>query len=102
MNSENIPVIVGVGQVTKKEASSVVGGSPVDLMAEAVKIAAEDGGLTKECLQKSDLLISTSLFSDDGIINPPGCVADKLNLSDASCMFSGFGGICHTPCCITP
>lgn len=93
MASENIPVIVGVGQVTKKEASSVHIGSPVALMAEAVKIAAEDGGLTNERLQKADLLITTSLFSDDGIINPPGCVADKLNLAGARCRVSGFGGI---------
>lgn len=93
MASENIPVIVGVGQVTKKEVSSVHDGSPIALMAEAVKIAAEDGGLTKELLKKTDLLITTSLFSDDGIINPPGCVADKLNLADARCRVSGFGGI---------
>ena len=92
MTSENIPVIIGVGQVTRKEASSVQGGSPVDLMAGAVKVAAEDGGLTGQILAKADLLITTSLFSDDGIINPPGCVADKLNLDGARCMVSGFGG----------
>ena len=92
MVSENIPVIIGVGQVTKKEASSVQGGSPVDLMAEAVRLAAEDGGLTKQVLEKADLLITTSLLSDDGIINPPGCVADKLNLATAKCMVSGVGG----------
>src|SRR5512138_423039 len=93
MASENITVIVGAGQVTKREASSVIGGSPVDLMAEAVRSAAQDGGLTRQCLQKADLLITTSLFSDDGITNPPGCVVDKLDLSDAHCMVSGFGGI---------
>jgi len=93
MASENIPVIIGAGQVTKKEASSVIGGSPVDLMAEAATVAAQDGGLTRQCLQKADLLITTSLFSDDGIINPPGCVVDRLDLSDARCMVSGFGGI---------
>ena len=93
MDSENIPVIIGAGQVTKREASSVIGGSPVDLMAEAVVVAAEDGGLTRQCLQKADLLITTSLFPDDGIINPPGCVADKLALADARCLVSGFGGI---------
>lgn len=93
MASENIPVIIGAGQVTKKEASSVMGGSPVDLMVEAVKMAAEDGRLSRHFLEKADLLITTSLFTDDGIINPPGCVADQLNLSDARCMVSGFGGI---------
>lgn len=71
----------------------MIDGSPVDLMAEAVVVAAQDGGLTRQCLQKADLLITTSLFSDDGIINPPGCVVDKLDLSDAQCMVSGFGGI---------
>jgi acetyl-CoA C-acetyltransferase len=92
MVSENIPVIIGAGQVTKKEASPVQGGSPVDLMIEAIKVAAQDGGLTRECLEKADLLITTSLFSDDGIINPPGCVADKLNLADTRCIVSGCGG----------
>lgn len=93
MASENIPVIIGAGQVTKKKAAPVKGGTPVDLMAEAVKAAAEDGGLTRDCLRKADLLITTSLFSDDGIINPPGCVADKLELPDVRCRVSGFGGI---------
>ncbi len=93
MTSENIPVIIGAGQVTHREATGVIGGSPVDLMAEAVKTAAEDGGLTGQNLEKADLLITTSLFSDDGIINPPGCVVDKLNLPAARCMVSGFGGI---------
>lgn len=94
MASENIPVIIGVGQVTKKESSPVQGNSPVDLMAEAVKVAAEDGGVTREHLQKTDLLITTSLFSDDGINNPPGCLVDKLSLStNTRCMVSGFGGI---------
>jgi len=92
MASRNIPVIIGAGQVTKKEASPVQGGSPVDLMAEAVSIAAEDGGLTRAYLKQADLLMTTSLFSDDGIINPPGCVADKLDLSHARCMVSGYGG----------
>ena len=36
MVSENIPVIIGAGQVTKKEAATVNNGSPVDLMVEAV------------------------------------------------------------------
>ncbi len=93
MTSENIPVIIGAGQVTKKEASNVIGGSPVDIMAEAVTVAAQDCGLTRHYLQKADLLITTSLFSDDGIINPPGCVVDRLDLSDARSMVSGFGGI---------
>jgi len=93
MASENIPVIIGAGQVTKKEAAPVKTGSPVDLMAEAARVAAEDGGLTRDALGKADLLITTSLFSDDGIVNPPGCVADKLDLPDARCRVSGFGGI---------
>ena len=93
MNSEKIPVIIGAGQVTKREASFVQGGSPIDLMAAAVKIAAEDGGVTEKYLQQADLLMTTSLFSDDGIANPPGCVADKLNLTDARCRVSGFGGV---------
>ncbi|MCX5849035.1 MAG: acetyl-CoA acetyltransferase [Deltaproteobacteria bacterium] len=92
MVSENIPVIIGAGQVTKREAFPVQGGSPVDLMAEAVMVAAEESGLTQQALTKADMIITTSLFSDDGIINPPGCVADKLNLADARCMVSGFGG----------
>ena len=93
MVSKNIPVIIGAGQVSQKEAGPVIGGSPVDLMVEAVKTAAEDGGLSGRDLEKARLLITTSLFSDDGIVNPPGCVAEKLDLSDARFRVSGFGGI---------
>jgi hypothetical protein len=92
-------VIIGAGQVTKKEASPVNGDLPVHLMTEAVKVAAENGGLTGEHLQKDDLRITTSLFSDHGIINLPGCVVDKRSLSDTRCRVSGFGGITGTVVC---
>jgi len=88
----HVPVIVGAGQVTRRQAVPVETGSPVGLMAESVRVAAEDAGLTAQALAKADLLVTTSLFSDDGIVNVAGCVADRIGLADARCRVSGFGG----------
>ena len=88
----HVPVIVGAGQVTRRQVTPVETGSPVELMAQSVRVAAEDAGLTDQALAKADLLVTTSLFSDDGIVNVAGCVADRIGLPDARCRVSGFGG----------
>ncbi len=61
-DSKNIPVIIEAGQVTKRETSPVHGGSPIDLMAEAVKVAVEDSGLAKEYLKRFICLSSPRFF----------------------------------------
>ncbi|ALJ11844.1 acetyl-CoA acetyltransferase [Sphingopyxis macrogoltabida] len=44
MSDENIPIIVGVGQINDRPENPVDGHSPVGLMAEALRIAEMDAG----------------------------------------------------------
>lgn len=92
MTDDNRPVIIGAGQITEKWDSLATARSPLALMADAVLAAAVDAGLTEQTLRKADRLMVTTLFTDDGLDNPPGCLADRLGLDEVEGVVSGFGG----------
>ncbi len=92
MTDDNTPVIIGAGQITEKPVALEMARSPLTLMTDAVLAAAVDAGLGKPDLQTADRLMVTTLFNDDGLANPPGCLADRLGLEAAEGVVSGFGG----------
>ena len=52
-----LPVVVGVGQLTRKPSGSVAGiASPPEMMAEALRLAAEDSGVGHALLERADSL----------------------------------------------
>ncbi len=52
-----LPVVVGVGQLTRKPSGSVTGlPSPPEMMAEALRLAAEDSGAGAALLERADSL----------------------------------------------
>ncbi len=52
-----LPVIVGVGQLTRKPSGSVVGlASPPEMMAEVLRLAAADSGAGNGLLERADSL----------------------------------------------
>ncbi|HUP86243.1 MAG TPA: acetyl-CoA acetyltransferase [Acidimicrobiales bacterium] len=52
-----LPVIVGVGQLTRKPSGSVAGiASPPEMMAEALRLAADDSGAGHALLERADSL----------------------------------------------
>lgn len=86
------PVIIGVGQITEKDVPPEAARSPLQLLRDAVMTAAEDAGITGTDLQKTDHVMVTTLFTDDGMTNPAGCLADAIGAGPAACTMSGFGG----------
>jgi acetyl-CoA C-acetyltransferase len=52
-----LPVVVGVGQLTRKPSGSVAGlPSPPEMMAEALRLAADDSGAGHALLERADSL----------------------------------------------
>ncbi len=86
------PVIIGAGQITERDISPPEASSPIALMIKAVKLAADDAGMSAESLARADMVITVPMFNDMGIANPPGCVADAIGAAGAKCVLAGFGG----------
>lgn len=61
--TENMPVLVGVGQVTEKTVS-LDGSSPLDLMEQAVYLAVQDAGIKKSDLADLDSLVVVKSFRE--------------------------------------
>ncbi|MEW6077275.1 MAG: acetyl-CoA acetyltransferase [Thermodesulfobacteriota bacterium] len=91
-STDNTPVIIGVGQITEKDVPPDKARSPLELMLDAVKLAAGDAGIAEAILKTADHVMVTTMFTDDGMSNPAGCLADAINAGPAVCVMSGFGG----------
>ena len=92
MTSTHTPVIVGVGQITEKDVPPETARSPLRLMHDAVLQAAADAGITAVALGAADQVMVTTPFTDDGMNDPAGCLADSLGAELAVGLMSGFGG----------
>ena len=84
------PVLVGVGQITQREADPRAAASPLGLMAQAARAAAQDSGVGDALLQGLDQLTVIRLFSDTSprfvcpfgrYANPPLTLARQLGAS---------------------
>ena len=92
MNEHRIPVLVGVGQVTQREADPRAALQPLDLMAAAARQAADDSGVGARLLQALDNVTVIRLFADTsprfvcpfgGSNNPPASVAARIGATQA-------------------
>ena len=92
MNEHRIPVLVGVGQVTQREADPRAALQPLDLMAAAARQAADDSGVGARLLQALDNVTVIRLFADTsprfacpfgGSSNPPASVAARIGAMQA-------------------
>ena len=91
MIDERMPVIVGVGQVTKKDEALERCSSPADLMLESARLAAEDAGCNERLLQNLDVVVVVRSFREV-LKNSPQYLADQLGASRAQCYLTPFGG----------
>lgn len=98
------PVLVGVGQVTQKEKDVEKAKSPLDLMEDAVKLAAKDTGLGDALFGKLDTITCVRFITDspDSGRLPFGkygniaqSLANKLNVQPANTCYGPTGG--NTP-----
>ena len=90
-----LPVVVGVGQLTRKPSGSVAGiASPPEMMAEALRLAAEDSGAGHALLERADSLQCIEAMSWRAP-DPAAVVAEFLGIVPKERVASTTGG--NTP-----
>ena len=86
------PVLVGCGQITQREADPRAALAPLDLMAAAARLAAQDSGAGDRLLQGLDSLVVIRSFGDTShrftcpfgrYANPPLSLARRLGAGQA-------------------
>lgn len=91
MIDDNTPILVGCGQITSRETDPMLARSPLDLTADAARLAANDTGAGEAILQALDTLVVIRSFSDTSwrfaspfgrAVNPPASVAARLGVAD--------------------
>ncbi len=87
MNDDTTPVLIGCGQITQREADPRAALAPLDLMAQAARLAADDSGAGQALLTALDSLVVIRLFADTSprfacpfgrYSNPPRSLAQRL------------------------
>lgn len=100
------PVLVGVGEVTDLHTPASAGRSPVDLIAQAARLALADSGAAAALAQRVDAVALVRLFADTSprfasplgrSRNPPASVAQRLGLGQGPAglrelVYTGSGG----------
>lgn len=82
MNPDDIPIIIGVGQKTERGKDLADAASPMDLMEQAVMLAAEDANIDKSALNTLDVIaVVKSLYPFTK--NPPKTLAKRIGSSKA-------------------
>ncbi|MEZ5738079.1 MAG: acetyl-CoA acetyltransferase [Burkholderiaceae bacterium] len=86
------PVLVACGQVTQREPDPLRARSPIDLTADAVRLAADDSGAGDALLQALDTVVVIRSFSDTSwrftcpfgrYTNPPRSLAARIGAAHA-------------------
>lgn len=92
MLDDRTPILVGCGQITQREPDPRRALSPIDLTAEAVKLAAQDSGAGQKLLSALDTVVVVRSFSDTSwrfacpfgrFTNPPRSLAARVGAVDA-------------------
>ncbi|MEH6582060.1 MAG: acetyl-CoA acetyltransferase [Halioglobus sp.] len=103
MNEENMPVLIGCGQLTDKRPPEEAG-SPIELMAEVARKAAADAGPGAALLESIDTIVALGLTVDSpesgsaasGMVrNVPQAVCTTLNIDPEEKRYTHTGG--NTP-----
>jgi len=91
-DDDRTPVLVGCGQVTQREPDPRAALGPLDLMAQAARLAADDSGAGTRLLQALDSIAVIRLFADTSPrfaspfgrqANPPKSLAQRLGATQA-------------------
>ena len=92
MDEARIPVLVGCGQLTQREKDPAHARSPMDLAADAARLAAEDTSAGTALLAALDAVVVIRSFSDTSwrfaspfgrYANPPRSLANRLGAANA-------------------
>jgi acetyl-CoA C-acetyltransferase len=103
MSDDNIPILVGCGDVTDTATPPEAGRSPFDLIAQAARLALSDAGAS-ELAAMIDVVATVRLMADTSprfasklgtSSNPPKSIARRLSIRPARYIYSSGGG--NTP-----
>jgi len=105
MGADTQPVLIGGGQIVRRDDDPQTVPSPQDLMALAARDALADSGATvPQLAAKIDTIAAIRTFADsapqyaspfDGARNYPAAVARRIGASPARCLYPVLGG--NTP-----
>ncbi len=90
MKNKDMPVIVGVGQVSEKEFD-LDSSSPVALMEKAVAKSLEDAGLSSDIISELDTLVVVKSFRE-ATKNSPEALARRIGANNAKQWLMPNGG----------
>ena len=88
-NSNPMPVLVGVGQLTNRSEDSEAAGDPIEYMVECAKRAAEDAG-DPDILPRVDSMAIIRIMSRD-YTHEPGRVAEHLGAKPTDFVYTTDG-----------
>ena len=103
MSDKNIPVLIGAGQITDKRDPGEAA-TPVELMAEVARLAADDAGPGASLLNCVDAIVAVGITVDSPEANNPAkgmytnipkTVSNLLGIDPAIQLYSATGG--NTP-----
>jgi acetyl-CoA C-acetyltransferase len=84
-----IPVLVGVAQLEQRITEPTEGKEPIELMIDAVRMAAEDAGCPRLLAEAESVRVVRGIWPYK---NPAAAVAEAIGNSSAETVMSQFGG----------
>ncbi|MBT5879453.1 MAG: acetyl-CoA acetyltransferase [Rhodospirillaceae bacterium] len=92
MDESRIPILVGCGQITQREADPTAARSPMDLTVDAARLAADNAGAGDALLAALDTVLAIRTFADTSWrfastfgtqTNPPRTIAERIGATAA-------------------
>ena len=104
INEERIPVLVGCGQITEKDIDPKDARNPLQLIVDAINVAANDTGKARQLITSIDTIATVRLAIDSVFptspiaghyANLPQSIAKQLGIEATNLYYSEAGG--NTP-----
>src|SRR4051812_17007540 len=85
------PVVVGVGQTLRRLERAAEATEPLDMMVDALRVAADDSGVGSKLLERTDSIRTIETLSWR-YVNPAALIAERMGASPRDLVRSTTGG----------